>query len=112
MTKPAPGGQSISVASARDCDEPDPSRPVTLDDLFQMHAGYVWNTLRRLGAGPADVEDLTHEVFLQVHARLGDFDTTRPARPWLFGFAFRVASRHRRRAHHRREIQGDPAVAR
>jgi RNA polymerase sigma-70 factor, ECF subfamily len=49
---------------------------------------------------------LTHEVFLRVHERLEDFDRARAIRPWLFAFAFRVASGHRRLARHRREILG------
>jgi RNA polymerase sigma-70 factor (ECF subfamily) len=79
--------------------------------LFAMHAGYVWSALRRLGIPPSDLEDLTHDVFLQVHRHLGDFDATRPVRPWLFGFAFRLASQHRRRAHRRYEFAGDTDAA-
>ncbi len=82
-----------------------------LRTLFVMHAGYVWNSLRRLGVPPADLEDLTHDVFVEVQRHLGDFQTARPVRPWLFGFAFRIASAHRRRAHRRREIPGEPERA-
>lgn len=80
-----------------------------------MHAPYVWNTLRRLGVSVHDLEDLTHDVFVQVQRHLRDYDPSRPARPWLFGFAFRIASQDRRRARHRHEVQReaeavDPAV--
>jgi RNA polymerase sigma-70 factor (ECF subfamily) len=68
-----------------------------------MHAAYVWNTLRRLGAPVADLEDLTHDVFVQVHRHLAEYDPARPIKPWLFGFTFRVASQHRRNAERRRE---------
>jgi RNA polymerase sigma-70 factor, ECF subfamily len=102
----------VVVASARDREKPDAPPALALNDVFHMHAGYVWNTLRRLGVPPSDVEDLTHEVFIQVHARLGDYDPSRAIRPWLFGFAFRVAARHRRRAHRRHETQGEPDTAR
>ena len=47
-----------------------------------------------------------HEVFLKVHPRLADYDDTRPFRPWLFGFAYRVAADHRRLARHRVELLG------
>lgn len=76
-----------------------------------MHASYVWNTLRRLGAPASDLEDLTHDVFLQVHRHLGDYDPARPARPWLFGFAYRIASQERRRAHRRHETTFEPDLA-
>ena len=75
--------------------------------VFEEQFDYVWNTLRKLGAREADLEDLTHEVFLRVHERLDDYDGARPLRPWLFAFAFRVASGHRRLARHRLEVLGD-----
>jgi RNA polymerase sigma-70 factor (ECF subfamily) len=52
-----------------------------------------------------DVEDLAHEVFLAVHKELHKYDPSRPIRPWLFAFCFRVASHYRRKA--RREVIED-----
>jgi RNA polymerase sigma-70 factor (ECF subfamily) len=99
MTKSASLDQSLVVPSR---DQPEETA-ADLRALFTSHASYVWSTLRRLGVAPSDVEDLTHEVFVRVHAHLGEHDGSRPVRPWLFGFAFRVASEHRRRAHRRYE---------
>jgi len=82
-----------------------------LGSIFEEHFDYVWNSLRRLGARTADLEDLVHEVFIRVHARLADYDPARPMRPWLFGFAFRVASDDRRLMRHRVEVLGSPAEA-
>ena len=79
--------------------------------VFDEHFDYVWNTLRRLGIREADIEDLAHEVFLKVHGRLVDYDAARPMRPWLFGFAYRVAADHRRLARHRLEVLGAPVEA-
>jgi RNA polymerase sigma-70 factor (ECF subfamily) len=64
-----------------------------------------------LGISDADREDVVHEVFLTVFGRLGDFDPERPIRPWLFGFAYRVAIAHLRLARHRREVLGDVVEA-
>jgi RNA polymerase sigma-70 factor (ECF subfamily) len=111
MTNPGRYGQSSMVASVHELPVQDAGAIPTLRDLFTMHAGYVWNTLRRLGVPPSDLEDLTHDVFLQVDRHLADFDTTRPVRPWLFGFAYRIASQHRRRAYRRRETYGEPDTA-
>jgi RNA polymerase sigma-70 factor (ECF subfamily) len=86
------------------------SRP-DLATIFDEHFDYVWATLRRLGVRDADREDLVHEVFLKVHARLPDYDPKRPLRPWLFGFAYRVAADHHRLARHRLEVLGEPADA-
>jgi RNA polymerase sigma-70 factor, ECF subfamily len=66
--------------------------------IFELEVGYVMRTLRRLGVAPADLEDLAHDVFLAVHRRLDSYDPARALRPWLFGFAFRVASHYRRKA--------------
>ena len=76
---------------------------VSLRELFAAYAPYVWNTLRRFGVPASDLEDLTHDVFVQVQRHLGEYDPARPARPWLFGFAFRLASERRRRVFRRRE---------
>jgi RNA polymerase sigma-70 factor (ECF subfamily) len=85
--------------------------PPDLGVIFDEHFDYVWATLRRLGVRDADREDLVHEVFLKVHARLADYDTSRPLRPWLFGFAYRVAADHRRLARHRVEVLSGPGDA-
>jgi RNA polymerase sigma-70 factor, ECF subfamily len=77
-----------------------------LGAIFDDHFDYLWNTLRRLGVREADLEDLVHEVFIKVHARLFDYDRSRPVRPWLFGFALRVAADYRRLARHRIEVFG------
>ena len=66
--------------------------------LFEREVGYVLQTLRRLGVARADLEDMAHEVFLAVLGQLDVYDPSRPVRPWLFGFAFRIASHYRRKA--------------
>jgi RNA polymerase sigma-70 factor, ECF subfamily len=75
--------------------------------VFDQHCDYVWNTLRRLGIARVDREDLTHDTFVAVFRHWHAYDTERPLRPWLFGFALRVASDHRRRARHRLEVSSD-----
>lgn len=73
-------------------------------DLFSEHCDYVWNALRRLGVRREDLEDLTHDTFVAVYKQWASYDSGRPIRPWLFGFALRVASDHRRLARHRLEV--------
>jgi RNA polymerase sigma-70 factor, ECF subfamily len=106
MTNTAGSDQSMRVGSREVPDAVPAEGTVDLRGLFSMHAPYVWNTLRRLGVAPPDLEDLTHDVFLQVQRHLGDYDASRPIRPWLFGFAFRIASQYGRRAHRRHETVG------
>jgi RNA polymerase sigma-70 factor (ECF subfamily) len=79
--------------------------------MFDEHFAYVWGVLRRLGVRAEDAEDRALEVFVAVHDKLSTFDLARPVRPWLFGFAYRVASHARRGEVRRREILGvDPSL--
>ena len=73
-------------------------------ELFDAHFSYVWNALKRLGVAERDLEDLAQQVFLQVHGQLANFDTRRPLRPWLFSFAYNLASNYRSLARHRVEL--------
>ena len=79
--------------------------------LFRAELGYVWGSLRRLGVGARDAEDVAHDVFMRVYEKLDAYDRERPLRPWLFGFAFRAASDYRRLARHRVEVIGEDADA-
>ena len=57
---------------------------------------------------------MAHEIFLRVYDKLDDYDPSRPARPWLFSFAYRAASDYRKLARHRVEVmtaQEAPAIA-
>ena len=95
------------VDDARFVVNPSSSPPAPdLSAVFDEHFDYIWTTLRRLGVRDADREDLVHEVFLKVHSRLSDFDASRPLRPWLFGFAYRVSVDYHRLARHRVEVLG------
>ena len=65
--------------------------------VFDEHLGYVFETLRRLGARSAEIEDLAHDVFLVLYRNWPTLDTSRPLRPYLFGIAFRIVCAHKRR---------------
>ena len=84
--------------------------------LFEEHVDYVCHSLRRLGVREADIDDLAQEVFVTVHGRLADYDSSRPLRPWLFSFVCRLAANYRRLKRHRSELlsqneQESPAVS-
>jgi RNA polymerase sigma-70 factor (ECF subfamily) len=64
---------------------------------YDRELDYLFETLRRLGAAPREVEDLAQEVFVVLHRNWPTFDTSRPLRPYLFGVAFRIVQAHRRR---------------
>jgi RNA polymerase sigma-70 factor, ECF subfamily len=80
--------------------------PTKLDfrTIFELELGYVMSSLRSMSVAPKDLEDMAHEVFLAVHGQLHAYDAARPLRPWLFGFAFRIASAYRRKARRETEL--------
>lgn len=96
----SPGTASVSALSELRASEPPPD----FQAIFATEFDYVWHTLRRLGVRDADLEDVTHDVFLTLFRKLDQYDPARPLRPWIFGFAFRVASDYRDLARHRREV--------
>ncbi len=77
---------------------------LTFEQIFEREVDWVVRTLRRLGVGPGEVEDVAQQVFLAVLGKMGDRDPGQPVRPWLFAFALRAAANHRRLARHRREV--------
>jgi RNA polymerase sigma-70 factor (ECF subfamily) len=79
----------------------------TFQALFSAELAWMWTTLRRLGVRQADLEDVSHDVFLTVYRKLDVYDPARPVRPWLFAFAYRAASDYRRLARHREEPTDD-----
>lgn len=84
---------------------------VDFREVFDTNVSYVAATLGRLGVDDRDRDDLVSEVFVRVHRALASYDTERPMKPWLFAFAARVASEHRRLARHRREVFAEVDVA-
>jgi RNA polymerase sigma-70 factor (ECF subfamily) len=75
--------------------------------LFDDNYDYVWSSLRRLGVYERDLEDVTHDVFLEVHSKLDRYVRSRPIRPWLFAFAIRFASDYRKLARHKTELRSE-----
>lgn len=80
---------------------------ITLAAIYEAEVAFVWRSLRRLGVPEADLEDVTHDLFIAVQRKLPELDPARPVRPWLFGFAYRLASDYRRSGRARRELLED-----
>jgi RNA polymerase sigma-70 factor (ECF subfamily) len=90
---------------------PSPPRPETgCLEVFDRELDYLYWSLQRLGARPADIEDLLQDIFAVLHKNWATLDTTRPMRPWLLGVAFRVVQSYRRRRTRESPSDGlDPA---
>ena len=94
MTRPEPTTQASSVEALA----------AFFRTVFDTEYDYVHHSLRRLGVAERDLEDVAHDVFVQVYKNLARYDRSRPLKPWLFAFAFRLASDYRRLARHRTEL--------
>lgn len=84
-----------------------PQATPSFRDIFERELSFVYNSLRRLGIATRDLPDATQEVFSTVANILGDYDPTRPLRPWLFGVTYRVGMRYLDVAHRRRELPSE-----
>jgi RNA polymerase sigma-70 factor (ECF subfamily) len=93
---PLTGCESDSPGSAI----PEPS----LRSIFDEHVAFVWRSLRHLGVGEADLEDVCQDVFVVVHRKLPEFEGRSTLRTWLYGICLRVSKDHRRKAYVRREV--------
>jgi RNA polymerase sigma-70 factor (ECF subfamily) len=80
--------------------------PEGFKQMYRAELPYVLATLDRLGAPRLHREDLCHDVFMTAFDKRGDFDASRPLRPWLFGIAFRLLLNVRRKA----SMTGDEAA--
>lgn len=81
-----------------------PSPAVSFEDIYELNFDYVLASLRRLGVHERDLEDVAHDLFVTLYRKLDQYDPSRPIKPWLFGFAVRVASDYRELARNKREV--------
>lgn len=73
-----------------------PARSMDLRSLFEAHHGSIWRLLRRLGVPPAQLDDVTQEVFWVAARRLACIEPGRE-HSFLYGVALRVAAEESRR---------------
>ena len=80
--------------------------PIRFDDAcldaFQQELDYVHRSFRRLGTAPSEIEDLAQDLFVALRRSWSEYDPNRPLRPYLLGFAFRIAAAYQRKR--RREV--------
>jgi RNA polymerase sigma-70 factor (ECF subfamily) len=81
----------------------------TLEVVYAVASSTLPELLRHLRVPVHDVEDLLHNVVVAAHRNLGRFqsdesDPLGALRAWIYGIAWRQASKERGRAHRRREV--------
>jgi RNA polymerase sigma-70 factor (ECF subfamily) len=81
-----------------------------LSEIYQRHADFAWRTLRRLGVSEAEASDAVQDVFLVVHAKLGQFEGRSSMTTWLFTICRTVARKRRRLAQQDRAVSSEASV--
>ncbi len=81
-----PGSKAEDLSKAERCIE-----------AFDAELDYLYASLRRLGGRSWEMEDLAHQVFLDLLRTWRAFDDRRSLQLHLFSLALRVMAQHRRR---------------
>lgn len=66
-------------------------------ELYEITVQDVYKTVHFLVGEPFDVDDVVQEIYIQVYRSLGQFDVSRPFRPWLMGLVMRQIHAYRRK---------------
>jgi RNA polymerase sigma-70 factor (ECF subfamily) len=110
--RPDPRVPFIRTRSSRHCrleaplETTTPATGLDFAQLFRSYAPLVLRALRRLGVAERDLEDVAQDVFVTLHAKLGEIERPEAIRSYVYGIAVRHAADHRKRAHVRREHPG------
>ena len=86
------------------------------NELYQAHAGKLYNLTWRMLGNPSDAEDLLQEVFLSAHRKLDSFRGESALGTWLYRLAMNLCLDHlRSRAARTDQVTGsiddEPGVA-
>lgn len=76
---------------------PSAQKPLSIEQLFSEHAGFVATLVLRVLGRDHEVDDLVQEVFLDAMTGLSSLQDPLAARGWLKTIAVRKACRHLRK---------------
>jgi RNA polymerase sigma-70 factor (ECF subfamily) len=91
---------SVHRLAAAPTDAPSRGRGVIaldLEEVYRVHHGLVWRSLRGLGVPEHAVDDAVQDVFVVVHRRRHAYDGRASLRKWVLGIARNVALKYRER---------------
>jgi RNA polymerase sigma-70 factor (ECF subfamily) len=66
------------------------------EELYQAHAGRLYNVAYRMVGNPADAEDLLQDIFLAAHRKLESFRGESALGTWLYRLAVNLCLDHLR----------------
>jgi len=75
----------------------------SIGDLYVRHSGRVYAQCLRMTGDPAEAEDLTHEVFIQLVRKIGSFRGDSQFSTWLYRLTVNQVLMHFRRVKGRKE---------
>jgi len=96
-----PTAEDLELALIRRCRAADSS---AWRALYEAHQPFVHRVARRLGTPSEEVEDVVHEVFMVVMAKLDRFQGGRFT-TWLYRITANVSAHHHRKRRRRRVLQ-------
>ena len=76
--------------------------PGAFDRLHGRYRARIHAFALRRVSNPSDAEDITQEVFLQIHRSIGSYQGRSSFSTWMFGIAHNVTCRHHRSQRGRR----------
>ena len=76
---------------------------VSFEELFKLHHGKVYAVCLRMTRNPAEAEDLSQEVFIQVFRKLGTFRGESAFTTWLYRLTVNHVLMYFRKTRSRRE---------
>ncbi len=82
----------------------------SIGDLYLRHSGRVYAQCLRMTGDPAEAEDLTHEVFMQLLRKIGSFRGESQFSTWLYRLTVNQVLMHFRRVKGRREEMESEAL--
>jgi RNA polymerase sigma-70 factor (ECF subfamily) len=91
----------LTFAAAENTAEPrveSEAPSVTFAQIYDAYFAFVWRTARRLGIPQAALEDVTQEVFMVVHRRLGERPQGPTLHGWFYAIVLNVTRTYRRAA--------------
>jgi RNA polymerase sigma-70 factor (ECF subfamily) len=90
------GGLALVPAASPEPGDAEAAMPITFEQAYARHAGYVAGLAGRILGRNDDVPDVVQEVFLIAHRRLSDVRQAGALRTWLGRITVREASRRLR----------------
>jgi RNA polymerase sigma-70 factor (ECF subfamily) len=82
------------------------------EELYKASSGFVYNVALRITNNPSDADEVTQDVFVKVHKKLGDFGFRSAFKTWVYRITANTALNHCkwRLRREKGNIEYDPAV--